>query len=160
MYQYNIHRARNVVAVAIQAKSPAFQPNPAAPAPFDLQVGAFPGDPDYFCLGDLSDGCDSAWAGIVRESQQVLITGVTSGSSYGTKDEACVDGMSCQTALWWVADNYDNVRLQQLATVGGKYQIVSTKQGVLAADNLATGKSPRWSRIAHYDAPSRGQQPA
>ncbi|KAH7081450.1 pectin lyase fold/virulence factor [Paraphoma chrysanthemicola] len=151
LYQYNINRARNVAGLALTAKTPAFQPTPAAPAPFATQVGRFAGDPSYSCGGDF-DGCDSAWAGVVRDSQQVFLSGVVSYASYANVDEACVDGYSCQKALWSLAGNKANVRLQQFATVGAQYNLVSDGKGVKASDNWVNASGRKWSQITIFDA--------
>lgn len=151
-YQYNINRARNIAGLALTAKTPAFQPTPAAPSPFAAQAGLFAGDPDYSCAGGDFDGCDSAWAGLVSDSQQVFLTGVVSQSSYTNDGEACIDGYSCQKALWSLASNGINVRVQQLVTVGATYSLVSDGQGVKASDNWANASGSKWSQISIFDA--------
>lgn len=48
-------------------------------------------------------------------------------------------------------DNYDNVRLQHLITIGAKYMLVSDGEGVLAVDNLNVQSHPKWSQITIFD---------
>lgn len=48
-------------------------------------------------------------------------------------------------------DNYDNVRLQHLITIGAKYMLVSDGEGVLAVDNLNVQSHPKWSQMTIFD---------
>lgn len=48
-------------------------------------------------------------------------------------------------------DNYENVRLQHLITIGAKYMLVSDGEGVLAVDNLNVQSHPKWSQITIFD---------
>jgi hypothetical protein len=112
------------------------------PAPFSSQIGLFSGDPDYFCFGDDFDGCDAAWGGLVSQSQAIILNGVVSVSKG-------------QKALWKLDANYQNVRLGQYAAVGAENVLFANNRGVKYAENEVGG----FSRVAVYDAQSRGVQP-
>lgn len=158
-YQYNFHKAKNVFAGMLQTEAPYYQPMPKAPEPFKGQVGKYPGDPEYSCKGDDFDGCDVAWAVVMRESENIMIAGAGTYSWFDKYTQECIDEQKCQKALWYLDKNYDNVRIQHLITIGPKYMLVSDGQGVLASDNLATTAHPRWSHLAYYDVKSAGKKP-
>jgi hypothetical protein len=158
-YQYNFHKAKNVFAGMLQTEPPYYQPMPKPPEPFKDQVGKYPGDPDYSCKGDDFDGCDTAWAVIIQESENIMIAGAGTYSWFDKYTQDCIDLHACQKAIWLLEKNYDNVRIQHLITIGSKYMLVSEGKGVLATDNLATKAHPQWSHIAFYDVKSHGRQP-
>lgn len=88
-YQYNFHNARNIYAGMVQTESPYYQPNPRPPAPFELDVGALPGDPDYNCKGGDFDGCDSSWAVIITRGKNIFISGAGLYSWFDTYAQDC-----------------------------------------------------------------------
>ncbi|KAF2281587.1 pectin lyase-like protein, partial [Westerdykella ornata] len=156
-YQYNFHKAKNIFAGMLQTEPPYFQPMPKAPEPFTGLVGRYPGDPDYSCKGADFDGCDTAWAVVLRESSNIMIAGAGTYSWFDKYTQECIDEHRCQKALWFLEKNYDNIRIQHLITIGAKYMLVSEGNGVLATDNLATKAHPQWSHIAYYDVQSNGK---
>jgi hypothetical protein len=60
-----------------------------------------------------------------------------------------------QKAGWKLEANYANVRVSSYASVGAEYSLFSNNRGVKASENGVEG----WSRLAVYDAQSRGAQP-
>ena len=89
-YQYNFHRASNIFAGMIQTESPYFQPTPKAPAPYDGVVGKFAGDPDYTCApNDEFNGCDSSWAVLMRQCQNIFVAGAGIYSWFSTYTQDC-----------------------------------------------------------------------
>ncbi|RDA88218.1 hypothetical protein CP532_0368 [Ophiocordyceps camponoti-leonardi (nom. inval.)] len=151
-YQYNFHNALNVFAGMIQTESPYYQPNPRPPAPFEGAVGVFSGDPDYDCGGDNElSGCDSSWGLIMRRSGHIYIAGAGLYSWFSTYGQDCIDGQTCQKALVLLKDNYANVRIQHLITIGAKYMVVRDGVGIPAIDNLNVQAHPRWSQISVLD---------
>jgi hypothetical protein len=151
-YQYNFNKAKNVFAGMIQTESPYYQPTPKAPAPFEKNVGKFPGDPKYSCDGKDFDGCDSSWAVIIRESSDIVIGGAGLYSWFNTYTQDCIDGQTCQKALLWLENNGANVRIQHLITIGAKYSLVQDGRGIAAKDNLNVEGHPRWSQISIFEA--------
>jgi hypothetical protein len=138
-YNYNIYRARNIAGFALSTSTSSSIP----PSSFDSAVGTFPGDPDYFCFGDDFDGCDAAWGGLVAQSQQIDLRGIVSVSKG-------------QKANWKLEANYANVRISSYASVGAAFSLFSNNRGVKKEENAVAGG---WSRLAVYDAQSRGSQP-
>jgi hypothetical protein len=55
--------------------------------------------------------------------------------------------------MLYMQDNYENVRIQHLITIGAKNMLVSDGHGVPALDNLAIEGHPRWSQISIFDVP-------
>ncbi|RDA91604.1 hypothetical protein CP533_4653 [Ophiocordyceps camponoti-saundersi (nom. inval.)] len=177
-YQYNFHNALNVFAGMIQTESPYYQPNPRPPAPFESAVGVFSGDPEYNCAGDDEfSGCDSSWGLIISRSSGIYIAGAGIYSWFSTYGQDCselrnspwhrsdlpcgtwrartdnraVDGQTCQKALVLLQENYANVRIHHLITIGAKYMIVRDGVGIPALDNLNVKAHPRWSQISVLD---------
>ncbi|KAM3538771.1 hypothetical protein ARSEF1564_008314 [Beauveria bassiana] len=123
-YQYNFHRASNIVTTFLQTESAYFQPTPKPPAPFTNNVGVFPGDPDYSCKADDDfNGCDSSWAVVMTESSNVLIGSAGVYSWFSTYTQECIDKHSCQKSLIYLSSKYVNVRLQQVISIGAKNMI-------------------------------------
>lgn len=162
-YQYNFHNARNIFAGMVQTESPYYQPVPAAPLPFSVEAGVMAGDPNYSnCMsgsggGDF-DGCDSSWAVIIEGSQDIFVAGAGLYSWFDSYTQDCIDSHECQKALVLLKNNYLNVRLQHLITIGAKYMVVSEGNGVLATDNLAIEAHPAWSQISVFDAVSNHER--
>ena len=157
MYQYNFHDARNIFTTMIQTEEPYYQPTPKPPAPFASVVGDFVGDPEYDDC-DLG-GCDEGWAVIVKESENIHIGGAGTYSWFDSYSQDCIDDHACQLALWEVEDNYENVRMQHIISIGARYTMIHEGDSILAMDNLAVEGHPRWSQISIFDATSSGKDP-
>ncbi|KAH8714014.1 putative glucan endo-1,3-beta-glucosidase [Beauveria bassiana] len=160
-YQYNFHRASNIVTTFLQTESAYFQPTPKPPAPFTNNVRVFPGDPDYSCkAADDFNGCDSSWAVVMTESSNVLIGSAGVYSWFSTYTQECIDKHSCQKSLIYLSSNYDNVRLQQVISIGAKNMIVSSDGTKITSDeNQAVTSHPQWAHISLYDVPSKEKPP-
>lgn len=157
LYQYNFAHAQNIYTTMIQTESPYYQPTPKPPAPWKDTLrlqGVWETDPEFNCAkdGDFS-GCDESWAVILTKSQNIQIGGAGTYSWYSYYTQDCIDLHACQKALWYVQDNYDNVRVQHIIGIGAKYVLVSNGKGISAADNLAVKHHPAWSQISMFDAP-------
>jgi hypothetical protein len=141
----------------LQTESPYFQPTPPPPAPFAAVVGDFPGDPDYTCAaGDEFNGCDESWSTIITGSQDIFIAGAGVYSWFSTYTQTCIDTQECQHALVLLKNNFANVRLQNLITIGAKYMAVMDGSGITAADNLNVEAHPFWSQVTLLDVGSNG----
>lgn len=163
LYQYNFANAQNIYTTMIQTESPYYQPTPGPPAPWKDTLrlkGIFETDPEFDCAkgGDFS-GCDSSWAVMLQSSQNIHIGGAGTYSWFSYYTQDCIDLHVCQKALWYVKDNFDNVRVQHIIGIGAKYVLFSEGKGILATDNLATKEHPAWSQISIFDAPSKGKDP-
>ncbi|KAK5630292.1 hypothetical protein RRF57_006007 [Xylaria bambusicola] len=160
-YQYNFNGARNIVTTFLQTESAYYQPTPAPPAPFNNVVGVFPSDPNYSCNGSDMDGCDESWAVIMRNCQNVHIGAAGTYSWFRTYSQECIDGHTCQKALWLLDKNYDNNRLQNVIAIGAKNIIVSPGGSVISSTaNQAVTSHPAWAHISLYEVPSLGKAPA
>lgn len=62
----------------------------------------------------------------------------------------------CQKALALLKDNFANVRITNLFTIGAKYMAVMDGQGIPAAENLNVNKHPFWSQISVLDVGTNG----
>jgi hypothetical protein len=156
-YQYNFHNAANVFAGMIQTESPYYQPTPPPPAPFQAALGVFPGDPAFACnRRDPFDGCDESWALVIRGSSEIFIAGAGLYSWFSTYAQTCIDGQLCQRVLILLDDNFINVRIQHLITIGAKYIAVHNGVGIPAIDNLNVQGHPRWSQISVLDVANNG----
>lgn len=157
-YQYNFHNARNIFAGLLQTESPYFQPTPPPPAPFQDVLGKLPGDPDYSCAaGDEFNGCDESWSIIMRGSANIFVAGAGLYTWFSTYSQSCIDGHTCQKVLVLLSENYNNVRFQNLVTIGAKYMAVMEGQGISALDNLNVNTHPSWSQISVLDVRGNGK---
>jgi len=156
-YQYNFHGAANIYAGMLQTESPYYQPTPAPPNPFSGVVGLFPGDPDYTCASnDAFNGCDQSWAVIMTKSRNIIVTSAGIYSWFSTYTQACIDSQTCQNALMLLKDNFANIRIQNLVTIGARFMAVMQGKGIPALDNLNVEEHPRWSHISQLDVGSNG----
>ena len=149
-YQYTFYSARNVLGAMIQTESPYYQPTPKPPAPFEGNVGIFPGDPDYSSCGS-GPGCDASWAVRIVDSSYITINGAGLYSWFQTYNQACVDTMNCQQSVLQLQNNHGHVRICNLITVGTLNMIDVDGNTVKAKDNLHVDFYPYWSQITVYD---------
>jgi hypothetical protein len=158
-YQYNFNGAQNIFTTMIQTESPYYQPTPSPPAPFEDVVGTFSGDPKYSCDGDDADGCDSSWAVIMKNCQNIHIGAAGTYSWFSTYSQDCIDEHTCQKSLWLLDSNYNNNKIQHIIGIGAKNIIVSAKTTISSEDNLAVTSHPSWAHISLYEVPSIGSAP-
>jgi hypothetical protein len=59
--------------------------------------------------------------------------------------------MNCQNTLIYLEDNYSNVRIQNLITIGATNMLVSDGTVVSAETNLAANFHPFWSQVTVFD---------
>ncbi|KAH9207216.1 pectate lyase superfamily protein-domain-containing protein [Leptodontidium sp. 2 PMI_412] len=150
-YQYNFHSAANIFAGLLQTESAYFQPTPPPPAPFAAVVGVFPGDPDYSCTGGEFSGCDESWAVVMTGSRNIFVAAAGLYSWFSTYAQTCIDSQLCQKALVLLNNNFANIRIQNLVTIGAKYMAVMNGKGIPAVDNLNVDVHPFWSQITLLD---------
>ncbi|KAK3899833.1 PLC-like phosphodiesterase, partial [Staphylotrichum tortipilum] len=155
-YQYNFYGARNIFTTMVQTESPYYQPVPKPPAPFASVVGKVVGDPGYDCTDATFGGCDASWATIMEECQSVSIGSAGTYSWFSAYTQDCIDGHSCQSALWRIQGNYNNNWLQNVITIGSKYMLVSDGKGIHG--QLGCRWTPRL-QISVFDLPSKGAAP-
>lgn len=62
-----------------------------------------------------------------------------------------VDRHECQRALVLLENNYANIRLQHLITIGARFMLVQDGDGVEAASNLNVRSHPAWSQVSVFD---------
>lgn len=163
-YQYNFHHAENIYTTYIQTESAYYQPTPPPPAPFRDAVGVFTGDPGYECKdkSDAASGCDESWAVIMEGSQNIHMGAAGTYSWFSTYSQTCVDASNCQKSLWYLKDNYENNRFEQVIAIGAENIFVdasSSGKTINSKDNLAVTKHPKWSHVAVYDVLSGGEKP-
>lgn len=153
MYQYNFHNAQQIFASMLQTESPYYQPNPLPPAPFDGTVGLFEGDVGYdACEAGGREyefgGCDESWSLIVQKSKGLTIFGAGLYSWFSKYSQDCIDDQTCQKALTLFKDNYQDIKMYHMITIGAKYMAVIDGKGIAAKDNLNYNHHPFWSQIS------------
>ncbi len=158
-YQYNFYKARNVFTTMKQTEAPYYQPTPPPPAPFQNDVGKFPGDPSYACNDTAIGGCDESWAVMMQGCQNVHIGGAGTYSWFSTYGQECVSKHTCQKTLWWLHSNYDNNRVQHIIGIGAENVLVTDGEVVRSVDNLVTTSGVQWAQISVFDVPSKGRAP-
>ncbi|KAJ3495220.1 hypothetical protein NLG97_g3548 [Lecanicillium saksenae] len=161
LYQYNFFGVQCVFAGLLQTESPYFQPSPPAPVPFADSLGVFPGDPSYDQCeksGNQAPGCDSSWGLIVTKSEYVHVGAAGIYSWFHTYAQDCIDKHQCQNALVQLNENYENVRIEQLITIGSTDSFVTPSDVVMSLDNLAIDTHPSWSQISMVNA-TTGKSP-
>jgi hypothetical protein len=160
-YQYNFFGAKNIFTTMVQTESPYFQPTPKPPAPFTNAVGTFSGDPNYACKGGDADGCDQAWAVMMKDCQNIHISAAGTYSWFSTYTQQCIDPHTCQKALWLMDRNYNNNRIQNIIAIGSKNMIVTPdgKTAISSEANLAVTSHPAWAHISLYEPLSSGAAP-
>ncbi|CAM1509011.1 Fc.00g027500.m01.CDS01 [Cosmosporella sp. VM-42] len=119
LYQYTISSAKNVFSGLIQTESPYFQPEPAAPKPFDNQLGAFPDDPTFADCNADSKSCHLAWGIRILDSSAVHILSSGLYSWFQDYDRTCVDSgkHNCQEKVVYTEQSSD-IWLYNLFTIG------------------------------------------
>lgn len=94
MYNYQLSGAKNIFMGHIQTETPYYQPNPVAPAPFNVSA-SFSNDPDFStCNGDPS--CAATWGLRVVDSSSVTIHGAGLYSFFQEYYKDCEDTYNCQ----------------------------------------------------------------
>jgi hypothetical protein len=162
MYQFNFNGAMSVFGGLLQTESPYFQPKPSPPAPYESAVGVFPSDPGYNCNStgstsslDPSSGCDASWAIMITESSEIHIASAGLYSWFSDYTQDCINAHKCQQALVYLSDNLDNIRLENLVTIGANNSLVDDDGAVPALDNVAVlNNNASWSQISIYLATS------
>lgn len=71
-----------------------------------------------------------------------------------------MDYHACQTALVLLEENYANVQIQHLITIGAEYMVLQDGVGVSALDNLHVETHPRWSYIALFNVGGNQTEPS
>ncbi|KAF4609561.1 hypothetical protein D9613_012297 [Agrocybe pediades] len=130
IYQYNLVGAEDHYMGLIQTESPYYQPVPAAPTPFSINP-AFE-DPKMY-----ADNA-SAWALIVKRSDNILIFGAGLYSFFANYSQDCLNTRNCQAQIANIdTRTSNNVNIYSLSTVASTYQLSVNGQGVInQQDNI------------------------
>lgn len=75
---------------------------------------------------------------------------------FSTYSQDCIDTQQCQKALLYLKNNFANVRITNLITIGSKYMAVMDGKGIQAKDNLNVNVHPMWSQISVLDVGRNG----
>lgn len=93
---------------------------------------------------------------IIRGSGNIFIAGAGIYSWFSTYTQDCIDQHACQKVLVLLEENYANVRIQHLITIGAKYMAVMDGVGISAEDYLNVETHPRWSQLSVLDVSGNG----
>jgi len=113
LYQYQLHKAKNVYMGHIQTEAPYFQPRPAAPLPFGTSVGKFPADPTFEDC--TTAGCKVAWGLRVIDSSDVYFHTLGLYSWFNDYKQYCVDRENCQQKILQIIGS-DKVAMYNIFT--------------------------------------------
>ncbi|KAL8305540.1 hypothetical protein RB600_008430 [Gaeumannomyces tritici] len=149
-YQYEFYKAANVLAGMIQTEEPYYQPTPAAPQPFERSIGVFRGDPDFLCTAN--NPCDSGWGLRILESSDITILGAGLYSWFSTYSQDCLATSSCQRTMAEIAQNYGDIVIHNLVTIGAVNMMKTDSGFVTAKDNQAVDFHPYWSQLGRFEA--------
>ena len=115
LYQYQFANTKNVFMGQIQTETPYYQPNPAAPAPFNNLNTAL-NDPNftgYYCPNGSPATCAMAFGVRILASTNIFIVGAGLYSFFNNYDTSCnmqSRGSDCQTQIF----TYDSARTTQI----------------------------------------------
>lgn len=149
-YQYEFHKAANVLAGMIQTEEPYYQPTPVAPQPFERSVGVFRGDPTFRCTQD--DPCDSGWGLRILESSDITILGAGLYSWFSTYAQDCLATSSCQRTMAEIVGNHGDIIIHNLVTIGAVNMIKTDSDLITAKGNQAVDSHPYWSQLSRFEA--------
>ncbi|KAF4951438.1 hypothetical protein FSARC_12921 [Fusarium sarcochroum] len=138
LYQYQLSGAKNVLLGLIQTESPYYQPHPASPGPFDIQLAAFADDPLFEDCGEDSTTCGLSWAARMIDSQTIYVLGTGMYSWFQEYDRECIDNGkgNCQDRIFYTEQTSD-IWIYNLVTVGASEMISPFNgQPVNATENL------------------------
>lgn len=93
---------------------------------------------------------------MIRGSANIFVAGAGIYSWFSTYAQDCIDQHACQKVLVLLEENYSNVRVQHLITIGTKYMAVMDGVGISATDYLNVETHPRWSQISVLDVSGNG----
>ncbi|KAK1832080.1 pectate lyase superfamily protein-domain-containing protein [Podospora conica] len=112
LYQYQLHKAKNVYMGHIQTEPPYFQPVPAAPQPFNSALGLFPADPDF--ADCTTAACRMAWGLRIIDSKDVYFHSVGLYSWFNDYT-SCVAANNCQERILQIIES-ENIALYNIFT--------------------------------------------
>ncbi|KAK4181199.1 family 55 putative glycoside hydrolase [Triangularia setosa] len=114
IYQYQLHKAKNVYLGHIQSETPCYQPNPVAPYPFD---GARPMAADPSFVECTTDSCKAGWGLRIIDSENIAIHGSRLYSLFRDYYQDCLNTFDCEERILEVKGS-KNVAIFNLFTVG------------------------------------------
>ncbi|RPA75132.1 glucan 1,3-beta-glucosidase GLUC78 precursor [Ascobolus immersus RN42] len=145
LYQYNVHGAKNLYMSLIQTETPYYQPRPAAPDPYRAQLGKFNGDVSFdYCGGDIK--CRSAWGLIVKNSENIFISGAGLYSFFSDYNQNCLAGGDCQNRMVSFVNN-KSLWLYNLVTIG---TVSMVNEALSETPNRMSGEHPNQAGIAAW----------
>lgn len=114
MYQYQLHKAKNVYLGYIQSETPYYQPNPVAPYPFD-SAKPMAADPSF--LKCTTEGYKAAWGLRIIDSEKITVYGSGLYSFFQDYYQDCIETHDCQEKILEVKGSKD-VAIFNLLTLG------------------------------------------
>ncbi|KAG8529692.1 uncharacterized protein KY384_005173 [Bacidia gigantensis] len=139
LYQYQVANTKNIFMGQIQTETPYYQPNPAAPAPFNTVNSAI-NDPNFatYCPAGSPTTCFMAWGLRIVASNNIFVLGAGLYSFFNNYNTACnalSAGSNCQTAIF-TYDNAGSMSLfaYNLNTVGSVSMV--NRDNVVLAKNV------------------------
>ncbi|KIJ21365.1 glycoside hydrolase family 55 protein [Paxillus involutus ATCC 200175] len=122
LYQYNLHNAQNHWIGFAQCETPYYQPVPNAPAPYSINKAYY--DPEFDASNTM------AWALYVQQSWDITIFGAGFYSFFQNYTQDCLATFSCQNQIFNI-DEDSTILVYSLSTVGTKYQLSISEEGVV-----------------------------
>lgn len=108
LYNYQLSGAKDVFMGHMQTETPYYQPDPIAPAPFNL-AASFANDPDFSQCPSDSTTCAAAWGLRVVDSSSVTIHSCGLYSFFQDYFQDCDDTHDCQERILEVTGSTDVV---------------------------------------------------
>lgn len=118
LYQYQLPGASDIVLGLTQTEPPYFQATPAAPAPFQKQLGAFADDPRYEDCPAGAKGCAISWAVRIVDSSSIFVLSTGLYTWFQAYDRTCIDSTrhGCQNKAFYTEKSQD-IWIYNLITV-------------------------------------------
>ena len=114
LYQYQLHKAKNVYLGHIQTEAPYFQPVPAAPEPFTPALGIFPGDPTF--KDCKTPKCKMGWGLRLIDSSDIYFHTMGLFSWFNGYQQYCVKREDCQQKILDIKGKAERIAMYNLFT--------------------------------------------
>ncbi|KAK2598031.1 hypothetical protein QQS21_005868 [Conoideocrella luteorostrata] len=137
LYQYQLHKAKDVYLGHIQSETPYYQPDPLPPRPFDI-AKKFPGDPDFSSC--KTDDCKAAWGLRIVDSEGITIHSAGLYSFFQNYKQFCVPDHNCQERICEVKGS-KNIILYNVFTVGSVDSVSGINNGSVPQKDTQNGFS-------------------
>lgn len=147
LYQYQLNKAQNVYMSVIQSETPYFQSNPAAPAPFKVQVA----DPQF---DGTANARNKAWGLRVVDSSDVYVYGAGLYSFFENYGQTCLPSEDCQEGMVTVEGTTQDLYLYGLSTKAAVNMVSTSGTGYTVGSN-STGVMKTVASVSVPDADNR-----